>query len=159
MKQPSFLFLATAALATILLSGCGGGDPAAPAAVPAGAAVAAGAGTGAATPGSVTGSIASIVGDYPVAVTKFDCSAGNQNATTKLELQANGSCKVTSSPPAPGLAGSVLLQRDILPEGRYTLRIAADGSLELLQGTASKAKVTCPANGLCSANAAGELTT
>lgn len=92
-------------------------------------------------------------------VTKFDCSVGNQTPTTKLELQANGSCKVTSSPIAPGLAGSVLLQRDILPEGRYTLRVATDGSLELLQSSASKAKITCPAGGLCNVTPSGGLTT
>lgn len=113
--------------------------------------------SGGPTTGSVTGAIASIVGDYAVAVTKFDCSAANQNPTTTLELQANGSCKVTSA--FPGQTPLVTLQRDILPEGRYSLRIASDGSMEMLQGTASKAKVSCPAGGMCAVTSAGTLTT
>ena len=143
--------LASAAGFCLALAACGGGDDT----------PAAGGGVGGAggAPGTVSGPIASIVGDYPVAVTKFDCSAGNQSPLTKLEPQANGSCKVTSLPAAAGLATLVTLQRDILPEGRYTLRIASDGSMEMLQGTASKAKVTCPSGGLCTVLGSSGFTT
>ena len=140
--------LASAAGFCLALAACGGGDDT----------PAAGGGGAGGAPGTVSGPIASIVGDYPVAVTKFDCSAGNQSPLTKLEPQANGSCKVTSLPAAAGLATLVELQRDILPEGRYTLRIASDGSMEMLQGTVSKAKVTCPSGGLCTVLGVGGLT-
>lgn len=143
-----------ATLVGLSLLGCGGGSVESPL-VPLAAGSTGTGGTG----GTVTGPIANIAGDYNVAVSKFDCSASNQNPTTKLELQANGSCKVTSNSPVPGLAASVTLQRDILPEGRYTLRIAVDGSMELLQGIVSKAKVACLASGMCTVTGAGTLTT
>lgn len=144
-----YLSILVASSAAAALVACGGGGSGSPLTLdpPSG---------GPAT-GSITGAIASIVGDYTVAVTKFDCSAANQNPATKLELQANGSCKVTST--QPGQPPLVTLQRDILPEGRYILRIASDGSMEMLQGTASKAKVSCPAGGVCAVTGAGTLTT
>lgn len=151
--------LFVASCTAVVLTACGGGDTAAVITPPpnAGASGASGA-SGGASSGAVTGSIAGIVGDYPVAVTKFDCSAGNSSPTTKLEPQANGSCKVSTAA-IGGLQANVTFQRDLLAEGRYTLRIASDGSLELLQGTASKATVSCPATGLCSVNGAAGFTT
>lgn len=154
MNQFKLLLISTTA--ALALTACGGSDPVV---VPAGAgaAGAGGAGAGGAGPtvGAVTGAISSIVGDYKVVVSKVDCLASDSNAFVKIEPQANGSCKVTST-----AVGTVVeFRRDILPVGAYTLRVASDGSLEMLQGTASKAKVACPANGLCSVNATPGFTT
>ena len=140
-----------------VLTACGGGDPASPLTPPLAAGGGSG-GTNTGATGSTTGSIASIAGDYPVAVSKFDCSAGNKNPGTTLELQANGSCKVTTAA-LGGLPANTTFQRDLLPEGRYTLRITFDGAMDLLQGTASKAKVTCPPNGLCRVDTVAIFTT
>ena len=43
--------------------------------------------------------------------------------------------------------------------GAYKLRIAADGSLEMLQGTVSKAKVSCPGSAVCAVNGTAAFTT
>ena len=141
MKRFQHFCLATAAIAAMALSACGGGND--PVVVPAAAG------------GGVTGAISSIVGDYNVKVTKADCLAADSSATIKIEPQANGSCKITST-----VVGTVVeFRRDILPAGAYTLRVASDGSLEMLQGTASKAKVACPASGVCAVNATPAFTT
>ena len=137
------LLTVTAALA---LGACGGGND--PVVVPPGAG---GTGVGA----GLTGNISAIVGDYAVVVAKADCLASDSTATIKIEPQANGSCKITST-----VAGGVVeFRRDILPVGNYTLRVAADGSLDMLQGTVSKAKVACPAGGVCAVNGTPAFTT
>ena len=47
----------------------------------------------------------------------------------------------------------------MLPVGSYTLRISVDGSLQLLQGSDVKAKVTCPTDGICRVDANTYVTT
>jgi hypothetical protein len=81
-------------------------------------------------------------------VVKADCDPENANGITVVPL-ANGSCKITTP-------NSSEIRRDILPVGNYTLKITADGAMELLQGTASKAKVSCPPSpGVCRVDALG----
>ncbi len=148
MKRFKHFCPAIVTVATMALAACGGGND--PVALPAAAA-----GAGGISAGGVTGAIGSIVGDYNVKVTKSDCLAADSSATIKIEPQVNGSCKITST-----VVGTVVeFRRDILAAGAYTLRVASDGSLEMLQGTVSKAKVACPASGVCAVNGTPALTT
>ena len=94
MKSSKLLLLIASAAATFVLGACGGGND--PVTVPAGA-------TGGSVGGGVTGPIANIVGDYNVVVAKADCTASDSTPTIKIEPQANGSCKITSS-----VAGTVV---------------------------------------------------
>jgi hypothetical protein len=131
-RRASYLLAAWASLsAAALLSACGGGSSAAAA-----GAAAAGAGGG-----TVTGNIAAIVGSYSVKVSAQDCAAST-TATTKVEPQTDGSCKITTS--LPGLATSVEVRRDMLKPGNYTLEVAADGSVKI--GTIT---IACPSGGIC----------
>ncbi len=150
MNQAKLLIGALSIALTLTACGGGGdgaGTPGAGAGAGAGAGTGAGAGAGTGA-GAATGSIASIVGDYPVRVVKADCDAENADGVT-VAPQANGSCKITTPT-------STEIRRDILPEGNYTLKITADGAMEMLQGTASKAKISCPPSpGICRVDATG----
>lgn len=136
-------FLAAASTAAVLAACGGSSDPVVAPAAAGG------------TAGSVTGSISAIVGDYTVDVVKADCSAADSTPTITIAPQANGSCKITST-----VVGTVVeFRRDILPVGRYTLRVGADGSLDMLQSNVSKAKLACPTGGICNVTATPAFTT
>jgi hypothetical protein len=128
-----------------LLSACGG-DNDTPSSPNGGSNLNAGGSGGA--PGTVQGNIADIVGDYEAMVVKADCLPEDAGPGETIEAQANGACKITSSGPT---GSTTELRRDILPAGAYTVRVASDGSVEFLVGSASKAKITCPStpNSVC----------
>jgi hypothetical protein len=95
--------------------------------------------------GAVQGNIASIVGSYSVNVVAADCDPADSSPTTTI-AQVGGACKITTTLPT----GTVVETRcDILPPGSYTLKITADGSMEMLQGSTSKVKINCPSGGTC----------
>lgn len=87
---------------------CGGGNPVTPPAATGGGIAGP---TGMTVTSQVTGAIANMVGDYLVCVIAFDCSAGNQNPTAMLALQANGSYKVTTAATG-GLPANVTPERE-----------------------------------------------
>jgi hypothetical protein len=131
--QTSLKLLAISLATATLLAACGGSDSPANQALNNN-------NNGAA--GAVTGNIASLAGEYAVTVSKADCDTEDAG----VKLLADGACEITSTSPA----GTVVeKRRDILPPGAYTLKVTADGALEMLQGTASKVKINCPAGGTC----------
>ena len=122
--------LISAYAVAVALSACGGGSDSG------GSPEAAGTGGIPGASGVVTGSISSIVGSYSVKVVKVDCTPFDDNGTSAVP-QADGSCKITTPL-------FTRIERNMLPAGAYTLKITADGAIEMLQGTASKVKISCP---------------
>lgn len=132
--------LISASILAVILAACGGGDSE--------GSPEAGGTLGGGTGSAATGSISSIVGNYSVKVVKVDCDPIAKGDLT-VTPQADGSCKITT----PVFTET---RRNILPECAYTLKITADGAIEMLQGTASKAKISCPASpGVCRVDTLG----
>ncbi len=106
-------------------------------------------GTGGAGSGSpLSGDISTIAGTYSVVVSISDCDASDNDATTRFEAVSPGVCKVTST--ATG-ATTVETRRDLLPVGRHTMTIAANGDVTV--GT-----ITRKCTDACIAAGAGGLT-